>query len=235
MAVSDYAKETLNEFGAPLTNFLGNIQQKTTDFFKGQKSDYQDYLGRYSGAIKGQTQLGDMYSRIGKELNMPALYQNANNINTQMANLPGTYNAASRGFDVNANQLNRIVGTKQAALAPAQQAANQALQNAQQQMNTQIGFEQEQQKKELDPYKAEQQLLTEYQARQATGFSKANEAELTGYIKKLEAGIQLSEGEKTRANQLAMAELDYKAKIYSADKQLEGQRAMALASLGSKF
>jgi len=241
-----YADDVLNKYGTGVGSFASNIGAKTNDFYARQKTGMNDFVNRFSGAIKGQDKLGDMYSRIGKELNLPALYQGANEVNTQMANLPGTYNSATRGFDVNANQLNRIVSTKQAALAPAQESANLALANAQGELNTRIGFEQEQQAKELAPYQTEQQMLADYYARESTGFTQANGQELDGYIQKLNAGVTLSEGEKQRANQLAQAELSYKAAIetakisaesnkYSTDKTFETNRQNRLLALASGF
>lgn len=244
--MADYAENTLNKFGSQATSFAQGLQPRRTAFNAGQKAEGQDFLGRYTGAINKQEALPDMYKRIGIELNLPNLQQSANTLNTTLANLPQTFGSATRGFDVNANQLARTIGQKASELTPVVTQANQALSTAQDQANKQIGFEQTQQQKYLDPYLREQDMLNQRQTREATGYSEDNQAELNTYIQKMNAGITLTEGEKQRANALSIAEKGYENALkiaqmnndttrYTTDKNFESQRQNRLMSLANAF
>lgn len=214
----------INAYSGDLNNLLNNATKNRESFFSGQYGKITDFLDRYRQGIFGQESLPALNERLGKEVGLPALREQAQATARTMNEIPATYTAASRGFDVNANQLGRIVGTKQAAYAPVAEKAQTAFQNAQDIVNTRLGFEQAQQAKELLPFQSEQQMLTDYQAREASGFSQENEMKLNGYIQKMQGGIQLSTTEAVEANKLAMAKLDYEAKKYAADKAFEGEK-----------
>jgi hypothetical protein len=188
-------------------------QQNKTDLqnlFTNQAGQQSDFLNRYTSAIKGQEGSSAMATRIGNELGVPQLQANAQSLNQTLFNLPSTYSAATTGRDVNANQLSRIVGTKQVELSPAAALATQNAQQAQSNLNTRMGYEQADQSKALLPYQTEQQLLTDRLTRESTGYSAANQSILDSIIAKMNAGVTLSEGEKTRAQQLAVQEMQYK-------------------------
>lgn len=219
-----YASDTLNEFGKPVSDFTSTIAPRRAAMEGRQQGQETDYLSRFRGAIMGQEALPHMYSRIGRELNMPNLATNFNQVSNQMTNLPETYSKATRGFDVNANQLNRIVSTKQAALAPALTTATQNYQTAQDQQNKMIGAELTQQEKQLRPFETEQQFMADRFARESTGFTQDNEMELNSLISKMQAGVQLSEGEKQRANELAIQEKKYQEGIRVAEIKASADR-----------
>lgn len=241
-----YADDVLNQYGSSAFNRAAQLPSQRAAFNLGQKTEQQDYLERLRGAQAKQEALPHMYTRISNELGIPNLQQAVTTLGKTVAELPQTYSAATRGFDVNANQLSRIIAQKSGELAPALQSAQQALAGAQQEAGTRIQYGATQQAKELEPYKTEQQLLSDRQAREATGFSEDNQLELNTLIEKLKQGVALTEGEKTRANQLAIAEKQYETQLkiaqlqadtskYSADKQAEGTRLTALATLAKNF
>jgi len=174
-----------------------------------QSGQENDYLTRYRGAIAGQETSANMARRIGAELNLPTLSENAFNLNRQVRELPQTYSAATRGFDVNANQLNRIVGQKTSELTPALTTANEALANANQTLATQMGYQLSDQEKSLLPYTTEKELLTNKLARETSLYTSQNENELSTIISKIQSGIAVSEAEKARALQLATQEQNY--------------------------
>ncbi len=224
----DYANDALGRLGGnDVRDFARSLPGAQAGLIEKQKGESSDYLDRFRQAIMGQEGMSHMYRRIGDELNMPNLRTNAVNLQNQMTNLPETYSKATTGFDVNANQLNRIVGTKSAALAPAVETATNALNSARQQQGDMIGATQADQAKQLRPYETEQSFLTDRWAREQTGFTSANEQELNGLIAKMNAGVQLSEGEQQRINALAVAEKQFQASKYAADKQLEGVKYSA--------
>ena len=104
-------------------------------FLGNQNSQSGDFLGRYTGAIQGQETQGVLATRIGSEVGLPQLKSNALNIRNTLTNLPGTYSKAMTGFDVNQNQLDRVVANKTAALAPALDTAERSLSDAQSTVN----------------------------------------------------------------------------------------------------
>jgi len=203
-----------------ITDTTTRQRADTQGFLTGQKGEQGDYLTRFTNAVKAQPTMSAMASRIGGELGLPQLQGNATMLRNTLTNLPSTYSGATRGFDVNANQLNRIIGQKSSELAPAVDTAERSLSDAQNTLSTRLGYEQADQQKELLPYQTEQSLLSERQARESTMFSQENQSELDGLIAKINAGITLSEGEKNRANQLAVAE-----QSFEHQKQLNEQQA----------
>lgn len=197
------------DINAPVAQAQSN-RQAITDLFGSQRNEATDFLTRYKGALAGQPTTAGLAGRIGDELNLGAKRQAANTITNTVNNLPYTYGAATRGYDVNSNQLSRIVGQKTSELTPAMNTANSAVASAEKSLDTRLGYELADRDRELLPYQTEQQMLSERNARETTGYSQAFQGELDAIIQKMQAGITLSEGEKNRAQALALAEKQYK-------------------------
>lgn len=224
-------QDALNNANTATSNLYGDATQKANSlwpnlskFFGGQQKDTQDYLGRYMGAIKDQEPLQAMYARVGREVGLPQLQRTATQVNQTNANIPSVYSGATRGFDVNANQLSRIIGTKQAEYAPVVQNANQAVNDAMTNVNQQMAYEQAQQAKNLLPYQAEGSFLTDRLAREASGFTTSAQAELQTYIQKAQSGMQLTDNELQRANALAIQKMQNDAEMARLEKQLSMQK-----------
>lgn len=231
-----YLEDSLAKTGAnDVSAFAKTLPGAQAGLVAKQAGESNDFLTRLRQGIAGQEGLTHMVQRWGDQFNIPTLQKAVSGLTSTLANLPETYSKATRGFDVNENQLNRIVGGKSAALAPTLAGANAALSGAQQQQQQMIAATQADQAKQLKPFESEQAILSERWAREQTGFTAANGQELDGLIAKMNAGVTLSEGEQDRANKLAVAEKQYQASKYAADQQLAGQRAIALASLGKSF
>ena len=206
---SEVAGFQLPDFGA-MTQNQRNAGQ---GMLANQGAQTGEFLNNYAGAINGQEGMRPMYARLGEELGLPQLKANADQLNATLEAIPQTYNNATRGFDVNANQLSRIVGTKSAAIAPLAQRATTQAQTAQDYVNTQMGLAQQQQAKELLPYQSEEAFLKDRIARETSMFSQANEQEYNGLVAKMNAGVTLNEGEKQRINQLTIAREGYQNAI----------------------
>lgn len=213
-----YTTDTLSNVGGnQVSAVASSLPSAQAALTAKQTTEGTDYLTRLRQAIGGQEALPHMYTRIGNELNLPNLATNFNQVSNQMTNLPATYSAATRGFDVNANQLGRIVSTKQAALAPALTTATQNYNTAQTERDKMVAANQVDQARQLKPYDTEQSFLTDRWAREQTGFTSANGQELDALVSKMNAGVTLSEGEQNRANQLAVAEKEYQKAIKVAE------------------
>lgn len=195
------------------------IKQGNQQFIANQANQSNDFLNRFRGAIGGQEKTSAMAGRIGQELGLPTLQKNAFMLNQTVDALPQTIQDATQGFDVNQNQMDRMIGNKLAKLSPLAQRATAQAQNAQQSLDTQMGYAQQDQNRELMPYNTEQSMLSDRMARETTLYSQANQQELDGLIQKMNAGITLSEGEKNRAAQLAASEKQYELQKESLNQQ----------------
>lgn len=211
-----------------ITNLTTSQRAATPGFLSGQLGQTNDFLNRFKGAIGGQESVPGMAARIGGELGLPGLQSNATMLQNTMSNLPTTYSGAVRGFDVNNNQLQRIIAQKSSELAPAVTTAQNSLQSAQNTLNTQMGYTQAEQQKQLLPYQTEQSMLSDRLARETTLYTTQNQQELDALIAKTNAGITLSEGEKNRAQQLAVQE-----QTFENQKALNTQQASLSSSSGN--
>jgi len=219
--------ETLGKYYDPATGFASSVSTARNALNTKQEGQESDYLTRFRQAIMGQEGLPHMYQRIGDELNLPNLATNFNQVSNTMTNLPETYSKGTRGFDVNANQLGRIVSTKQAALAPALTTATQNYGTALNERDKMITAGQTQQEKELQPFKTEQDFLTDRWARESTGFTNDMGKELDTILAKAQAGITLTSEELNRANQLAIAEKNYQTAVKTKQMEIDAQSKYA--------
>lgn len=192
-----------------------NTKQRagTSGFLAGQNTTSADYLKRYSDFINGQEGASAMAGRLGTELGIPTLQANATMLRNTLTNLPSTYSKASQGYEINNNQLQRIIGQKSSELSPMVQTAETSLAGARSDLNTRMGYETLDQTRQEKPYTLEQTMLATRQARETTLYSQENEAELNALISKLQMGVTLSEGEKSRAATLAASEQSYQNQL----------------------
>lgn len=192
-----------------ITNLTSTQRAGSASLLGNQSAEDTAYLKKYTDFINSQEGSAAMAKRIGGELGIPTLQANATMLQNTMTNLPSTYSKATTGYDVNQNQLARIIGQKSSELAPAVTTAENSLNAANTNMNAQMGYETADQTKALMPYQTEQTMLADRQARETTLFSADNGRELDALVAKINAGITLSEGEKNRAQQLAVNEKSY--------------------------
>ncbi len=221
--------DQLYDLNAPVQQAQAN-RAGLTNLFGEQRAGTSDYLNRFKGAISGQETSQQAADRIGGELGLPGKRQAASTITNTVNNLPYTFGAATRGYDVNANQLSRIIGQKTSELTPAMNTANAAVSDAEASLDTRMGYQQADQARELLPYQTEASFLSEQNARETTGYTQQSQSELDSIIAKMNAGIQISEGEKNRANQLAMQELQYKQAIETAKMSNQGNQFVGVNS-----
>ena len=194
-----------------LTNLTTAQRAGTSGFLAGQNQTTADYLKRYTDFINSQEGATAMAGRIGGELGIPTLQANATMLRNTLTNLPSTYSKATTGYDVNQNQLSRIIGQKSGELYPMVQTAETSLAGAQGNLATRMGYGMADLARMEKPYTTEKEMLNDRLARETTLFSADNGRELDALIAKINAGVTLSEGEKSRANQLAISEKNYQA------------------------
>lgn len=203
------------DLNAPVAAAQAN-KQTTQNLVNGFQGQTNDFLSRFKTAIGGQESTTDAANRLGQQYNLPTLQANAAQANRSLQNITPNAIANTRGFDVNNNQLQSLISDKIAKLSPVAQQATQQAQDAQNQVNTGLGYLQTDQAKALQPFQAEQSLMPGLQSLTLTGYDQGNADELSALLAKQSAGVTLSEGEKNRANQLALAEQQHK---YTMDQQ----------------
>lgn len=230
---ADAANAAATKIFKPATDFANTLPDAFKNLMTGQQGDINNWLGRYSGQIGSQEGVPSIYNRTGLENNIPTLRQNANTLNTAYANIPYTYSAAATGHDVNANQLSQIIGRKTYEMAPAMTSANNALATGLANQQQQVGATQQQQAKELLPIQAEGPMLNDYLARQATGFSTANEQKLGALVSQAQSGMGLTSTQLTLANALAVAQKQYQAQVEAA--RIAATASENVAKIGNQY
>lgn len=206
-----------------------------------QRQEEQDYLAKFAGQIAGQETMSAMAGRIGAELGLPDLQSAAQGLVKTLKNIPQVQQGATRGFDVNENQLSRIISSEQGKIAPLAQEATTQAQNAQNILTTRLGYGLQDQTKALQPILKEGEMLTQRFGREATsfadrlareftGYTQNKQNELTAFLDSMDKGMQFTLNEINRINQLAAEEREYKRQQEQyareiADKQAAEERA----------
>jgi hypothetical protein len=129
------------------------------------KGEEQGFLSKF------RTEYPEIISGIETTLGLPQLRQSAYDLTETLRNIPRVQEQATRGFDVTANQLARMIQSGQEKVSPLAQEAVREAQFAEE-TATKRG------EQALVPYKAEIELMKDRFAREATGFNVDVEARL---------------------------------------------------------
>jgi hypothetical protein len=143
-----------------------------------------------------------MAERIQTELGIPALSKAAQDMATNITNMPTTQLAANRYFDTNANQLQRIINQKQSELGPAATGISNALAAV-----TPLATQQMQ--NELLPWTTEAGMVSDTAAREVSGYTSIMQAQLDTLLEKMREGSALTLQESSQAADLAAKEQAY--------------------------
>lgn len=201
--------------------------------YAGQRKESQDYLNSYTNAIQGQEALPAMYNRLSEQYGIPqqkelvqGLGQQMTGLNQRLYEMPGVVSGTTRNSLVTQGQRANLIESKSAplradlaALGAIYGPAASALASSQQEVSTQMGLGQQQQAKELLPFEQGFSIMQTQQAREFSGYTEANQLELNRLIANASNGLAWTNAERDRANQLAMAELNYKNELGKMEKQ----------------
>lgn len=187
----------------------GGTTGSSADLLAKQKATEEDFLTRFRTAIGGQESTQAMADRLSTELGLPGLRKNAFNVNQQLEAVPDVQNAATRGYDVNENQRQRIIASKQAEMAPSAIKLNAQQQFAEGQLGERLGYGVQDQNKALLPFATEASMISDRAARELTGYTNDKQNELTIYLNKLASQQALTAQETARAQQLADDEANF--------------------------
>ncbi len=202
----------------------GGSTGSSADLIAKQTAAENDFLTRFRAAIGGQESTQAMADRISTELGLPGLRKNAFAVNQQLSDVPDVQSAATRGFDVNENQRQRIIAAKQGELAPSAVKLNTPQQFAEGQLGERLGYGLQEQTKALIPFQTEASMLSDRAAREITGYTNDKQNELTLLLDKLSSQRALTAAETARAQQLADDEADFQRQkdLLTFQKSLSG-------------
>ncbi len=224
-------------WGGTGTNMSGNYQ----DMFDSQRNQEQEFLKRYYDKVNSMENYEDAAKRLEGELGLKEYRQNTLGLtNTaidqerQLSDLRDQVHAENRGFDVNEAQLNRIHENRQIPLVNnynQTQSAVAKAQNAQNVMENQLlnymNYVVAQQGKELAPYQAEQAMLGERMAREASGFTQAKQQELQMLLHKEQLNQQLSMAEMEHKYTLEKMAQQYQNDISKMAQQFQYDQSLS--------
>lgn len=202
---------------------------ETAAFNAAQEAKQTDFINRFKTAVGGQESLSDAASRIGSSIGLPDLRTTAQGLTKSVAMIPKVQTDATRGYNVNSNQLSQIIASKQSQLAPAAQQAVTEQQAAEGILGQQLGYLQTDQAKQLQPLQLEGSMLSDQIAREMTGFTQDKTNTLNSYLAALDAGTKLTLQQMQDANQLAQAHIQYD----NVKQQVQNQVVAAGSSLYS--
>ena len=171
------------------SNAIARQRLMNREFLANQNQLTSDFLGKFSNVIAGQGTTQQAAQRIGEDLGLPQLRQNAFGLQQSLIDIPELYKSGTRGFDVNANQLGRIIATKQAELAPYAERATAQSQFAEGELGTRLGYLQNDWNRQLLPLNSEQAFLADRFAREVSVFSAEDQRELDALLGKINAGV----------------------------------------------
>ena len=206
-AIPDYAAIARQQ-AADRTKLLAENEAKQNAF-----------LGKYSDFLRGQEGMGAMSQRIGQEIGLPNIKSTAEGLTQTYSQMPYTTTAATRGFDVNENQRQRIIAQKQAELAPALQSAQSAYSSALGTLGTMMGYEQADQAKALKPLELEASMMNDRIAQEISGFDTSSKNELDAIMTQWQQGYQVTKDQMDRATALAEREQNYNLQKMQLDEQ----------------
>jgi hypothetical protein len=206
-------QDAINSFNPTATenNFLSSYNNLNNT----QQGQTQDYSDKYAQAVANNPSVTDLYNQGNDKYNVLGLQNTANQLNNAVLTAPQTNLNAAKGFNYDANQLSQQTNQDLARLSPLALAAQNNAQTAQSNANAYVTAGQAQNAQNLLPVQSEQQFYLQQQNNQSQAALQANSQEIAGLTAKMQSGIQLSQAEYARYNQLVQAQ----ASIQSAQAQ----------------
>lgn len=198
-----------------------NVNFKPTTSPINQQSDIFDNITKgYSGAIAGQATVPKLISSYNEKFGVPQMQQQIQQgteqydaLGNSIRNMPREIAQRSQESILTQGQKDRQIQAESAPLLEQQGILGQNLSRqqanlgvAQSNASQMVSAEQVQQEKELSPWLKQYDNENILSTMRMTGWTFENQKELDRLLANQQAGITLSEGEKNRANQLAIAE-----------------------------
>lgn len=192
--------------------------------YAGQKAETQNWMDEYSAAIP------KTYEMYNRQAGVPQLQQQylaggqaLQGIQGAIAGMPQTVAGTTRDSMVTEAQRSGMVNKNIANLTPALQSADAA----QKQTGTALEMAQttaeSQAARAMLPWEKGFTAMQTQQAREFTGYTTNNQLELDRLVANQSAGLQWTNAERSRANELALQEMSYKQALDSINAQGKNQ------------
>lgn len=215
-----------NQGQSALGAFDPNAWQNTTQaglsgIKSSQDATQNSFIDAFKNQISSQPSATDYYNQGMQNFNVQGLQNTSNQLNNAMLNAPNSNLAAGRGFNMDQGQIDQKTSQDLQRLGPsaaaAQNSANSAQANALNYANNGI----QQNTMNLIPYQSQETYLLDSFARQQSGYTTTQQAQLTALQDKLDKGMALSTQEMQSYQALATSEQTYQAALNTANKQYQ--------------
>lgn len=203
------------------TGTANSQEQTSNNLFGQQQGATQNYVNQYAQDVANNPTVTSLYQQGNQLYNVPQLQTQATNLQNQVTNAVPAGVSAARGFDIGDTQVNNGVAQKLAYLQPQANAATANANTASQLASQFVQAGQQQNAQNLLPVQAQQSLLAQNMAAQATGWNQAMANQFQGLIDKMQSGVQLSQAEYQQAQALAQAEESYQQAQVTANAQIQ--------------
>lgn len=216
---------------------------------KEQAGIYDDLTKGYAGAIAGQDKTPQLIDRYDTRFGVPDLQtrvqrgtEQSDYLGNQITNLPTDIAQRSRESILTQGQKNRQVQAESAPLYQQKGMIDQNLSRdqaslgvAQTNASRMVTAEQVDQEKELAPWLKKYDTEAIMSGMRETSWTFENQKELDRLLANQQAGVTMSEGERGRLKDLAVAEKQFQQAVQVANINASATRLTALASLGKSF
>lgn len=205
------------------TDALNKRQREETDArFAANKAEIQGITDKINTQVPKI--LGDTYSKY----NIPDQTSGVNALNSRIQQLrTGSTMGETAGGYASASQVDKALQT---GYIPAHNTAATNLNNSVNIASSEIDTL-------TKPLYTEASLINERIARETTGYTQLQQNELTTLLQNMQNGITLSEGEKNRVNQLALAELNFnnQLKLIGEESKYANKNTQIVETGGRKY
>lgn len=217
-------------------------RQALLDKLSGEENqNYSDL----TGAISGQETMTDAYSRLRKSLGLDTLETSIQPFKDQifstkqiLNNLDKDINSRTQGtlttqaqqdrmHQVEGGKLNDTLSSLGTSLQPLLDAYSTGSNN----LTQQLGLEQQDQQKQLQPYQLKIQAFADKAAREISGFDEGTKNLLDSNLAKIQSGVQISEAEWEKTQDAALKEQEYENQYKIA--QIQAQASISSAGAGA--
>lgn len=186
-----------------------------------QDSTQNAYQDAFKNQILSQPSMTDAYKTGRSMYNVDALQNTSNQLNNAMLTAPQSNLDAAKGFNYDANQVGQKTSQDLQRLGPAAVAAQNNANTAQGNAQGYVTQQQTQNQYELQPVQQQGQYLMDSYARQQSGFTTTQQAQLTALTEKLKQGVALNSAEMQAYSALSTAESSYQSAMASANAQVK--------------
>lgn len=229
-----------------------DVNWKPTTSPVGTQTDIYNNLNKgYAGAIAGQEKTPAILDRWDQRFGVPQLQSKIaedtlqyDELGNQIRNMPKEIAQRSQESILTQGQKDRQVQAENAPLLSAQGVLGQNISRdtanlgtAQTNASRMVSAEQVDQEKELLPWLKQYDTENVLSAMRETSWTFENEKELSRLLANQSAGVQMSEGERNRINQLSIAEKGFEnaLKLKSMETTALSKGSVLVNSSGTKL